>query len=135
MAKCGAKTKKGQGPPCTKDAMPNGKCRWHGGASTGPPEGNSNAAKHGFYSKAFTAEEQDGVSDASISDAVDAAYIQHRRLVVYLKDTEGLDENQKQRYQDLIDKALGRIAQLEKTRAELSENNPGDNDEPDESFL
>jgi uncharacterized protein YjcR len=30
--------------------MPNGRCRMHGGASTGAPKGNRNAWKHGRYS-------------------------------------------------------------------------------------
>ncbi|MGA7876407.1 MAG: HGGxSTG domain-containing protein [Desulfoferrobacter sp.] len=55
--RCGAKTKK-TGLPCQAPAMPNGRCRMHGGKSTGPktPEGleRSRAAnlKHGYYSKA-----------------------------------------------------------------------------------
>lgn len=31
--KCGAKTKRGKGPPCEAWAMPNGRCRLHGGKS------------------------------------------------------------------------------------------------------
>lgn len=30
--------------------MPNGRCRIHGGLSTGAPKGNRNAWKHGMYS-------------------------------------------------------------------------------------
>jgi hypothetical protein len=29
--------------------MPNGRCRMHGGMSTGAPRGNKNAFKHGRY--------------------------------------------------------------------------------------
>jgi len=29
--------------------MPNGRCRMHGGKSTGAPKGNRNAFKHGRY--------------------------------------------------------------------------------------
>jgi uncharacterized protein YjcR len=29
--------------------MPNGRCRMHGGKSTGAPKGNKNALKHGRY--------------------------------------------------------------------------------------
>ena len=38
-ATCGARTRAGH--PCRTTAMPNGRCRMHGGASTGPrtPEG------------------------------------------------------------------------------------------------
>ena len=51
---CGAKTRKGT--PCKAPAMPNGRCRMHGGASTGPktPEGRERSRrarwKHGKYS-------------------------------------------------------------------------------------
>jgi len=51
MAKCGAKTRKGT--PCQSNAMANGRCRMHGGKSTGaPPEklrGNKNAVTTGEY--------------------------------------------------------------------------------------
>ena len=45
--RCGAKTRKGT--PCRSPAMPNGRCRMHGGKSTGAPRGNKNALKHGSY--------------------------------------------------------------------------------------
>lgn len=49
---CGAKTKSGE--PCKKAALANGRCRFHGGKSTGPRDpnklrGNKNALKHGMY--------------------------------------------------------------------------------------
>lgn len=47
--RCGAKTRKGT--PCQGPAMANGRCRMHGGKSLGAPKGNSNAFKHGMYSK------------------------------------------------------------------------------------
>ena len=47
--RCGAKTRTGM--PCRSPAMPNGRCRMHGGKSTGAPKGNKNAWKHGHYSK------------------------------------------------------------------------------------
>jgi len=31
--------------------MLNGRCRLHGGKSTGPPRGNNNALKHGRYTR------------------------------------------------------------------------------------
>ena len=52
--RCGAKTRGGR--PCKGPAMANGRCRMHGGASTGPrtPEGLERARrarwKHGLYS-------------------------------------------------------------------------------------
>jgi hypothetical protein len=45
--RCGAKTR--QGGSCQAPAMPNGRCRMHGGKSTGAPKGNQNALKHGRY--------------------------------------------------------------------------------------
>jgi hypothetical protein len=44
---CGARTR--SGTPCPTPAMPNGRCRMHGGASPGPPKGSRNALKHGRY--------------------------------------------------------------------------------------
>jgi len=35
-------------------AMANGRCRMHGGKSTGAPKGNDNALKHGMRSRATT---------------------------------------------------------------------------------
>ena len=52
--RCGAKTRKGT--PCRAPAMANGRCRMHGGKSTGPrtPEGLERSRKanwkHGYYS-------------------------------------------------------------------------------------
>jgi uncharacterized protein YjcR len=46
--RCGARTRKGK--PCQSPAMPNGRCRMHGGPSPGAPKGNKNALKHGWYS-------------------------------------------------------------------------------------
>lgn len=51
--RCGAKTRTGK--PCKNGAMANGRCRMHGGKSTGPPpekmKGNSNARTHGLFAK------------------------------------------------------------------------------------
>lgn len=51
--RCGAKTR--AGTPCKNGAMANGRCRMHGGKSTGPPpdkmKNNQNAKKHGFFSR------------------------------------------------------------------------------------
>lgn len=52
--RCGAKTRKGT--PCKAPAMANGRCRLHGGKSTGPrtPEGLERSKRanwrHGYYS-------------------------------------------------------------------------------------
>ena len=46
---CGAKTR--SGAPCKNRAMANGRCRMHGGKSTGPPKKNKNAVTHGLFAK------------------------------------------------------------------------------------
>lgn len=46
--RCGAKTRTGK--PCQSPAMPNGRCRMHGGKNPGAPRGNQHARKHGRYS-------------------------------------------------------------------------------------
>jgi hypothetical protein len=60
VKKCGARTRKGG--QCQQSAMKNGRCRMHGGKSTGPKtaEGKARSAianyKHGFYTAAAIAE-------------------------------------------------------------------------------
>jgi hypothetical protein len=58
---CGAKTRKAT--QCKGPAMKNGRCRLHGGLSTGPktPEGRARCGnwKHGHYSKEAKAERHD----------------------------------------------------------------------------
>jgi len=46
---CGAKNRRGV--PCGRSPMKNGRCNLHGGKSPGPPKGNSNALKHGYYTR------------------------------------------------------------------------------------
>ena len=46
--RCGAHSRR-SGKPCRNGAMKNGRCRMHGGKSTGAPKGNRNAMKHGNY--------------------------------------------------------------------------------------
>ena len=54
-ARCGAR-RRADGKPCQQPAMPNGRCRMHGGMSTGPrtPQGLERSRKanwkHGWYS-------------------------------------------------------------------------------------
>jgi hypothetical protein len=47
--RCLARTRRGS--PCQSPAMKNGRCRMHGGPSTGAPKGNRNAYKHGRYTQ------------------------------------------------------------------------------------
>lgn len=71
--RCGAKTRSGK--PCKSWAMPNGRCRMHGGKSTGaPPEklkGKQNAMKHGLFAKYLpkeTVEIMDSINDINPID-------------------------------------------------------------------
>src|SRR5262249_11371713 len=60
--RCGARTR--QHKPCAAAAMPNGRCRFHGGLSTGPktPEGIERIRRartiHGMYSAKAKAEQR-----------------------------------------------------------------------------
>ena len=59
--RCGARSTR-TGKPCRAAAMPNGRCKLHGGKSTGPrtPEGLERSRranwKHGYYSREAKAE-------------------------------------------------------------------------------
>jgi hypothetical protein len=60
---CGAKARSRGGQPCLQPAMKNGRCRFHGGLSTGAktPEGRARLVtnfKHGRRSKAFVEEQR-----------------------------------------------------------------------------
>ena len=60
--KCGAKARTNANNPCRNLGMKNGRCRLHGGLSTGPKtlDGiqkiKKSITKHGFYSKEAVAE-------------------------------------------------------------------------------
>jgi hypothetical protein len=154
MAECGAKTRSGQ--PCKAHAMPNGRCRKHGGASPGAPAGNQNARKHGIYSDTLTADEQglwDEINIGSLDDDIRIAKLQLRRALMAQAKAEagdGLDldlesvntlmpavsegdedgsgeqprqtttvQRRRRGYEDIINRLLGRIGDLEAKRAEM----------------
>jgi hypothetical protein len=155
MARCGAKTR--SGTPCQSQAMENGRCRMHGGTSTGAPIGNKNAAKHGIYSTALLPGEDECAGDLrnSIGAVEDELFITRLRLRRALKaEADAIQSNnflvidsEVQRdgdgkayaaaethlkrvdYTAIIDRLTARIESLEKTRAELQKNNPP-GDEP-----
>lgn len=74
---CGAKTRSGQ--PCKNRAMPNGRCRMHGGKSTGAPPAklkkNSNAKKHGLFAKYLPQETLDIVNEIDNIDLLEILYM------------------------------------------------------------
>lgn len=62
VTKCGAKARTNENKPCRQPAMKNGRCRLHGGKSTGTKTENGKNTiieantKHGFYSAKAEAE-------------------------------------------------------------------------------
>lgn len=148
MAKhCGAKTR--AGGKCKAPAMANGRCRVHGGASTGAPARNTNAQKHGFYSDALTADERElwhRVEIGTLDDEIRLMKIKLHRLVKLSGSAEvaelidaAMEVAKKQdthpeigkfdkteikvkaaRYGDLIIQALGEIRKLETARMQMA---------------
>lgn len=70
--RCGAQLRGKPGTACKKSAMKNGRCRLHGGLSTGVP-GNTNGLRHGFYYNVLSAEEQAIWADAKAAGSGPAA--------------------------------------------------------------
>src|SRR5690625_6759162 len=81
--RCGAKTR--NGGTCKNWAMPNGRCRMHGGKSTGPPKRNQNAKRHGFFSKHISQETLDimnSLGEVSPADLIwDQIVIQYAAII------------------------------------------------------
>jgi len=126
MAKhCGAKTR--AGGRCKAPAMANGRCRVHGGSSTGPDNqiGNANAATHGIYQKHLTREERDNYSALTLGE------VDHELRLMRIRMARALEAEflasgatfaaQSKRlkvrdYNTIIDRIAARIESLEKTR-------------------
>ena len=81
MAFCGAKTRSGH--TCKNSAMANGRCRLHGGKSTGPKNnhGNQNAKKHGIYAKFITDDEWQAVEKSELDTLDDELRLCKVRLL------------------------------------------------------
>jgi hypothetical protein len=139
-SKCGAKTR--AGGRCQQAGMPNGRCRYHGGLSTGPKPGSQNNLKHGMYAKHMTDEEiaisramKLGNVDQELRltrirlrralDAEEAAQGKPELEEVTEHDLigqEGSRQDVKSKMRDyvgIIDRLTARIESLEKTRREL----------------
>src|SRR5699024_407247 len=148
MAICGAKTRSGQ--PCKNKRMPNGRCRMHGGKSTGAPAKNKNAAKPGgLYSKFLTDEEKKISEQIKLGQVDEELRLTRIRLMRAMERenefANTLEDDQekrepveidgeavpnaekvtvKRKVRDcgaLIDRLPPRIESLEKTRAQLVE--------------
>lgn len=93
--RCGAKTRSGE--PCKNYAMANGRCRMHGGKSTGAPKENKNAEKHGLFTKHLPKETLELVNDIESLSTIDilwdniriqyAAIIRSQKIM-YVKDKD-----------------------------------------------
>ncbi|AYN94419.1 hypothetical protein EAW52_10835 [Pseudomonas sp. LTJR-52] len=150
---CGAKTR--AGGKCKAPAMANGRCRVHGGTSTGPKNsfGNQNARKHGIYSDSLTDEEQsiwDEIGVGTLDDDIKIAKLQLRRALVAqakAEDGDGLElevdtdssgpagstitrQRKRRGYEDIINRLLGRIGDLEAKRADIMKKLEGDDEGP-----
>ncbi|WP_216675717.1 HGGxSTG domain-containing protein [Brevibacillus sp. HB1.3] len=107
--RCGAKTKSGEA--CKKTALKNGRCKLHGGKSTGPKDrakhseslkGNKNALKHGLYETIWldtlTEEEQELYHQVSTDPnvQVDSEYrlsaLRIRRMLQRIQQEEQKDK-------------------------------------------
>jgi len=135
--------------------MQNGRCRMHGGKSTGAPAGNRNAATPGtIYSRYFTEEEKDLAAQIELGKVDEELRLTRVRLMralareaeygntleldsekrepviidgVVVAGAEQVTTTSKVRdYTGLIDKLTARIESLERTRAELAKNSPPD---------
>lgn len=81
---CGAKTR--SGGKCQSVAMANGRCRIHGGKSTGAPVGNANAAKAGaIYSKFMTDEELEIIEQVELDSLDQEVNVYRIRLYRLIK--------------------------------------------------
>lgn len=124
MNKCGAKNRAGN--PCGKYGLKNGRCMFHGGKSTGKP-GNKNAKKeNGVYSK-FMSEEDQAIANLAgdrlgkLDSEIKTARVQLARAIKEQANGGTKD------YDFIIDRALARIGNLEKTRKELLHDDSQDN--------
>src|SRR5690625_1193218 len=71
--RCGAKTRSGK--PCKNGAMANGRCRMHGGKSTGPPKQNKNGFKHGLFAKYLPKETLNIMGDINSIDPLEILWV------------------------------------------------------------
>jgi len=154
---CGAKTRSGE--PCRKPPL-NGKkrCRLHGGKT---PETNKNAVSHGIYSSTLSQDELkqwDGLQLGSVDDELklcrfrlvralrseneQGAKLELNEAIIKNADVDQNNDLPKpdtyneKRYKKIdhrgiIDRLMGRIESLEKTRAQLLGSGGGSEDELD----
>lgn len=113
---CGAKTRSGE--PCKNRAMANGRCRMHGGKSTGaPPEKmkkNKNSNKHGLFAKYLPEETLNIMNDIDTISPLDIlwtnikmqfASIVRAQQIMYVHDRDDRTETLKKlKVENTLDK-------------------------------
>lgn len=139
--RCGAKTR--DGTPCQQYPL-QGKtrCKLHGGKSSGAGSGNQNATTHGIYKSVLSEEEQQRWHEIEIGRLDDELRLWRTRLLRALaaeqaardkpeleeviarkaggSDQPGAEKRFKRRdYAAIVDRIMGRIESLERTRLEL----------------
>lgn len=128
---CGARNRSG-GSCRLPGVGRGGRCRFHGGRSTGPPKGSRNHWRTGIYSDAVLASEAEIVEQCKTGSLDAEAVIQrvrYRRAV--LAEAEAIRRGHRraaERYHVAADRILGRLLDIERTRHMISEPN-GDPDE------
>jgi hypothetical protein len=150
MACCGAKTRSGE--PCKTPAMENGRCRMHGGKAGKTHAKNQNATKHGIYGRVLTDEEKDLWDSVELGRVDDELKLCRLRLMRAIRaeqeakdqpeldgrtvepavvggvplDDEVIEKRTYKRrdYAAAIDRLMGRIESLERTRADLKKSEP-----------
>ncbi len=148
---CGAKRR--DGGRCRVSPMKNGRCRIHGGTSTGPYRYNAgrNALKHCLYSRFITPQERTALSHVRLGILDDEIRLMRVRLNRALAaedaaqgkpeleetvEREGASEyaaksEKKSKVRDYgmwVDRIISRITQMELARKELMKEGAGDED-------
>lgn len=92
--------------------MANGRCRLHGGLSTGAPKGNQNARIHGIYSKFFSEEEKQEAAQFDIDRIDDELLLCKVQLMRALKaEQEQTSKNDSEKL-ELIAKTMQVVQEM-----------------------
>ncbi len=118
---CGAKTRSGK--PCRKPPLKNGngRCKLHGGLSTGPPKGSKNALKTGEY-ESIVVDQLDGDE----RELFDRAKIEKKPLI---EEELRLITIRERRMMNLIKRYRARLGELVVISEEKKETDGDDGSE------
>lgn len=136
---CNAKNR--SGTDCKKSAIKGKtKCANHGGKSIGAPKGNSYTVTHGIFSNKLTPDESQDYSSLELGSVDHELRLMRIRLgraldaekraasrpeILEVTETHGLTSIKSRRsvvkdYYGIVDRLIGRIESLEKTRMVLN---------------